>query len=155
MYTLQYERVIQAPPDVVWAVISDVERYAEYAPNLSKAVKTSDSTTPTRTCWDTDGRSWNEACVMWEEGEGYAYLVDTTPGDYPYPVTQLKGTWTMQPRQDGVLVTMRFDMTFKYPVPIAWLLFRLGARGFYKTIAELMDNWEAEMLKRARLRRAA
>jgi hypothetical protein len=32
------ERLVQAPKDVVWAVVSDVVGYAEIAPNLSKAV---------------------------------------------------------------------------------------------------------------------
>jgi len=90
MYTLNVERVVDAPANIVWDVISDVEAYASYAPNLGRAVKTSDGDAPSRRCWDTQGRGWNEACVLWEEGKQYSYVIDTS--DYPYPFTQMKGT---------------------------------------------------------------
>ncbi len=148
MYTITIQREVHAPKAVVWDVISDVERYAEYAPNLSKAHKTSEGLTPSRRCYDTRGRGWNEACVLWEEEKAYSYLVDTSAPDYPYPFSQLKGTWSMEENGKGVLVTMRFDYTPKYPLIFGWLVHRQVQRAFRPIVNKLFDNWEAEIQSR-------
>lgn len=146
MYTLIAQRIVHAPADVVWAVISDVERYAEYAPNLSHAHKISTGEFPARRCYDTQGRGWNEACVLWEEGKQYAYLIDTS--DYPYPFIQMKGTWGMMQQADGVKITMRFDYTPRYPWIIGWFMHRSVKRVFQPIVHKLMDNWESEIEQR-------
>jgi hypothetical protein len=51
MYTLKVERLVDAPAAVVWQVISDVEGYADYAPNLSRAHKISTGEFPARRCY--------------------------------------------------------------------------------------------------------
>lgn len=152
MYTLKIERVVNAPTNIVWDVISDVERYAEYAPNLSSAHKISEDSMARR-CYDTQGRGWNEACVLWEEGKVYSYIIDTT--DYPYPFVQMKGTWGIEPQERGVKITMRFDYTPKYPSILGWLVHRGIRRAFYPIVTALMDNWENEIMRRAAKRAAA
>ncbi len=146
MYTFIKEQVVSAPPEVVWQVISDVERYAEYAPNLSRAEKTGEGNTPARRCYDTRGRGWDEACVLWKEGEAYSYVIDTS--DYPYPFIQMKGTWSVEAAGAGSRITMRFDYTPSAPWIFGWLMHRMVQRRFRPVIDELMDNWEAEILAR-------
>ena len=148
MYRMSASRVVNAPADVVWAVISDVERYAEYAPNLSKAIKTSNGVTPTRRCYDTKGRGWNEACVLWKEGEVYSFVVDTSPPDYPYPFTQLKGTWGLNQVADGVEIYMHFDYQPHKSGILGWLMQRMLQRAFSPIVDKLLDNWEAEIAQR-------
>lgn len=131
---------------LVWEVISDVERYAEYAPNLSKAHAITDGLAPARRCYDTQGRGWNEACVLWEEGRRYAYIIDTT--DYPYPFIQMKGTWGLEPQVSGVKVYMRFEYTPKYPWLFGWFTHQAVKRAFMPIVRTLMDNWEAEIQRR-------
>lgn len=151
MYSLIAERLVDAPADIVWNVISDVEKYAVYAPNLSRAEKTSDGMTPTRRCYDTQGRGWNEACVLWKEGEVYSYIIDTS--DYPYPFIQMKGTWGLQERADGVLITMRFEYTPSQPWFLGWLTHQTVKRAFRPIIDELFDNWVAEIHTQQQRRR--
>ncbi|MCA9894296.1 MAG: SRPBCC family protein [Anaerolineae bacterium] len=146
MYTLKADRLVKAPAAIVWDVIADVERYAEYAPNLSQVVKTSEGPTPTRRCYDVQGRGWNEACILWEEGKRYSYIIDTS--DYPYPFVQMKGTWGIEERPDGVLITMRFDYHPKGIWPLTWLMSRALPARFGPIIEKLFDNWEAEISKR-------
>lgn len=147
MYTLTVERLVDAPAEVVWDVISDVERYADYAPNLSHAHKISSGEFPARRCYDTRGRSWDEACVMWNEGEAYSYLIDTS--DYPYPFIQMKGTWGLCQQQNGVKITMRFDYTPRYPLIFGWLVHLSAKRIFRPIVEKLMDNWIDEIQQRA------
>lgn len=151
MYTLTFEQTVDAPADIVWGVISDVERYAEYAPNLSRAHKISEGEFPARRCYDTQGRGWNEACVYWKEGEAYSYVIDTS--DYPYPFIQMKGTWGMKQEADGVKITMRFDYTPRYPWLFGWFVHRTVQRVFHPVVRQLMDNWKAEIVKRSKVQR--
>ena len=147
MYTLKTERVVDAPAAIVWDVISDVERYADYAPNLSHAHKIGGGDHPARRCYDTRERGWNEACVLWKEGEVYSYIIDTT--DYPYPFTQMKGTWGMTQQPEGVKITMQFDYTPRYPWVFGWLFHRRVKQVFRPVVTGLMDNWTAEIRQRA------
>ncbi|NDJ77736.1 MAG: SRPBCC family protein [Chloroflexi bacterium] len=148
MYTLNAERHINALADIVWDVISDVERYAEYAPNLSHVHKTSDGLTPARRCYDNQGRGWNEACVLWEDRKQYAYLIDTS--DYPYPFAHMKGTWGMDDTPEGVRVWMRFEYAPDKPWVLGWLVHRRVQQVFGPIVAELLDNREAEIDRRTR-----
>jgi ribosome-associated toxin RatA of RatAB toxin-antitoxin module len=146
MYTLSYERLVKAPSQIVWDVISDVERYAEYAPNLSHAHKLSEGQHPARRCYDSQGRGWDEACVLWKEGEVYSYLIDTT--DYPYPFVQMKGTWGLTQQPNGVKITMRFDYTPRTGWIVGWLVHRRVKQSFLPIVRTLMDNWIVEITKR-------
>lgn len=146
MFTLRIERTIDAPAAIVWDVIADVEAYAAYAPNLSHAEKTGTGATPARRCYDTQGRGWNEACVLWEDGSRYSYIIDTT--DYPYPFVQMKGTWGMDEVADGINVWMRFDYTPDAPPLMKWLVHQQVRRTFQPVVRDLMDNWEREIIHR-------
>ena len=70
MAVFEIARTVATPQDIVWAVISDMERYAEAAPNLN-AVKVLEGagTDMVRRCWDTHGGTWIEHCTWREEGK--------------------------------------------------------------------------------------
>ena len=156
MYRFEIDRMVDAPAEVVWEVISDVGGYHKYAPNLSKSeVLEGEGVGLRRRCHDTRGRGWNEQCVLWREGQLYSIAVDTS--DYPYPFTKMQGTWGLEERPDSVLVKMRFDYAPKYDPPvIGWLADRLMIKRAMKTICqELMDNWVAEIKERTRQRQRA
>jgi ribosome-associated toxin RatA of RatAB toxin-antitoxin module len=144
MYTLTAERLIQAPADVVWVVIADVERYADYAPNLSRAYKTSQGEKPSRRCYDLKGRGWNETCTLWQEGEVYRYQVDTS--DYPYPFSFVQGTWGLRPSAEGTIVYMQFDYQPR-PQWMQWITHQAVKRSFKPIVVQLMDNWEQAILQ--------
>jgi ribosome-associated toxin RatA of RatAB toxin-antitoxin module len=140
MPQFKIERMVDAPSDVVWDVISDVVGYADIAPNLSKAaIIAGDKLGMERRCWDTRGGTWAETCVLWDEGRAYAMEVDTN--DYPYPLTEMQGTWALAERPSGPLITMQFDYKFKYG-PVGSLLNRPLRSQFKKICQELLDNWE-------------
>ncbi len=149
MYRLSAHRTVYASPQVVWQVISDIEHYADYAPNLSKAIKTSEGNHPTRRCYDNKGQGWNETCVLWREGEVYAFEVDTTPADYPYPFTKLKGTWGLNTVENGTEIYMYFDYALNKSGVLGWLMNRMMHRSFTPIVEELLDNWEAEIVQQS------
>lgn len=146
MYTIQFKRTIDVPTSVAWTIISDLEKYADYAPNLSHAeVLSGDGVGLVRRCADTRGGEWNETCVLWDEGKVYSIQVDTS--DYPYPFASMQGTWGIEPDGTGSQVTMQFEFQLeKDPPIIGWLLYNVMMRPAFMRIGnQLMDNWETAM----------
>lgn len=147
MSQLKFERLIDVPADVAWQVISDVEDYAETAPNLDKAViEEGEGEGMIRRCWDTNGGTWRERCVLWDNGRAYAMQVDTS--DYPYPFKAMQGTWSIEPQAHGTLIQMQFDYQLKYG-PVGKLLGKTLEKRFKPIGEALLDNWEKKMLANA------
>ncbi len=152
MYKLELQRLVNAPASTVWQVISDHAFYGEIAPNLHRVeVLNGDGLGMQRRCTGTDGVSWTEECVLWREGEVYAFEVDTSaPG---YPLARMKGTFGLEQRADGVLITMRFDYLPKFNPPLlGWLLDRALKRAAMPLAKAIMDRWEAEIMRRVQPR---
>lgn len=150
MRTYQIERVVNAPVDIVWRVIADLERYGEFAPNLEKAeLSPGQGVGVKRRCTDIQGERWIEECVLWDEGHKYAMQID--PVSYPYPILHMKGTWTVEKRDEGTAIIMEFEYQPKFDPPIIGALSnRLMLRpSIDQSSHKLLDNWEAEILRLA------
>jgi len=146
-HTIKFTRHINVPTPIAWDIISDLEQYADYAPNLSWAkVVDGHGEGLVRRCADTNGGEWNETCVLWDEGRAYSVQVDTS--DYPYPFSFVQGTWGVEPEDDGTLVTMQFEVQPQPHIPIiSGLMFNLMMKPAFNRVGEkLMDNWETAML---------
>ncbi|MDJ0925715.1 MAG: SRPBCC family protein [Acidimicrobiia bacterium] len=76
-FTLERTRVLDAPPDRVWDVVSDVGRYYEVVENLvATDVVSGSGLGMARHCVDDKGREWDESCTLWEPGRRYRMTVD-------------------------------------------------------------------------------
>ncbi len=151
MYTIKFTRYIDVPTSVAWHIISDLEQYADYAPNLSWAkVIEGDGEGLVRHCADTRGGEWTESCVLWDECRQYAIQVDTS--DYPYPFSFMQGTWGVEPVGNGSQVTMQFDFQFRLNIPlVTWVMYRTTMQPAFTRIGEkLLDNWESAMLEQSK-----
>ncbi|MEX3008492.1 SRPBCC family protein [Hoeflea sp. TYP-13] len=143
--TLSATGFTKASPDRVWQVMSHHEAYADVADNLSKVEVLRGSGPDTeRRCTDTNGRSWNETCTLWEEGRAFAFRVHTEAADYPYPIAQLTGTWSLAPVPGGTQITMVFKVTARSGL-LNGLMFRFMAAPFSKVCDRLLVNWIAVM----------
>jgi len=143
-------RFIAVPNPAAWAVMSNLDGYADVAPNLSfSRVLTGADRTPglERECGDHAGGRWTETCTLWEEGRAYAFRVRTEAPDYPYPFRELQGEWSIEPEGEGTRVGMRFGAS----MPAGWLgdilMAAVVAPKFEKVLDELFDNWERQMLE--------
>jgi len=154
----EFSRRIAATPERVWPVISDHQGYADVADNLSRVeIVSGDGLGMTRRCYDTKGRGWNETCVLWDEGRAFSFEVDTS--DYPFPLREVRGTWSVEPEggsvepeggvepaDGGSVITMRFDIVAKYGAP-GRLVMGLALRLVFSALCErLLDNWQARIL---------
>ena len=147
MSVFETRRYVEAPRELVWEVIFDVELFGEVARNLKSADRVSgEGVGMRRRCYNIKGQGLSETCGLWEEGRRYSMEVDTS--DYPYPLEKMQGTWGVEETSGGTIITMRYDYRFKYGV-LGSLLDRLLARRSFAPVCEkILDNWEQEIQER-------
>jgi hypothetical protein len=75
--------------------------------------------------------------------------VDTS--DYPYPMTLMRGTFSVDDEELGSRVKLRFDYQFKYGA-LGRLMGALSRPMFGPTCKRLLDSIENEATARASLR---
>lgn len=147
MRKLELTRRVNAPASLVWAVISDHAFFAHAAPNLTSVeVLSGDGQGMQRRCVGANGVSWTEECVLWREGEVYAFEVDTSaPG---YPLAAAIGTFGLEQRPEGVFITIQFDYLPRFNPPgLGWLMDKVLKRAGMPVARTLMDRWEAEIVR--------
>jgi ribosome-associated toxin RatA of RatAB toxin-antitoxin module len=137
-------RVVQAPADLVWAVVADLAGYAQLAPGLSHVeILEGDGQNLRRRCYDSRGRGWNETCTLWEPGHRYRMQVDTT--SYPFPLRQLlrsfQGTWSVDPLPQGTRITVQFDAEPRLG-PLGRLAVGVMGGKAHRDLTQLLDNYE-------------
>lgn len=146
MQTFEIDRYIDAPRAHAWAVLSDLNAWGNHAPNLSKTeVVDGAAEGAVRRCYDNAGKSWKETCTLWQSGRRYVMEVDTS--DYPYPMSVMRGTFSVQDAGEGSRVKLRFDYQFKYGV-LGWLAGLLARPIFAFTCRRLLASIEADAISR-------
>lgn len=150
MTSVRLERTIDAPPGIVWDVITDHELYAEAAPNLSTVeVVDGAAETMVRRCVDTNGNAWTERCTRWEDGRGFAVSVDVENSDFHRRLfSRFDGEWRLSEMADGVVVSIQFDFDTRFG-PLGWLLARYFAWKAPSLVEAIFDRWEAEIAARS------
>lgn len=144
------KRVVNAPVDAVWAVMTDHPRYADVASNISKVeVLSGDGLGMERRCYGPKGENWRETCDLFEDGKVFGFKIHTEAEDYPYPMSDLQGRWTVEPKRNGSEFSIDIEAkpTGNFVVQT---LFKLAAKRQFKAILiDLADAWSARMEREA------
>ena len=140
--TLTASIATSATPARVWQVMSDQEGYADVADNIGQVeIVEGRGKGMIRQCSDTAGKSWQETCTLWDEGRAFAFRVHTEAPDYPYPIAELSGTWSLAPVDNGrTEIRMDFEIRAK-PGMVNRLLFQMMAAPFAKVCDRLLRRW--------------
>lgn len=144
---LNFQRTMIASKTNVWNIISDVANYHEVAPNIDDVkIISGDGEGMVRSC--THGKdSWTETCSLWVEEKEYAFEVNTTAPDCPYPFNYLKGNWKIEEIDSTqTKVIMLFEFEYKKKIQ-NWLLHPFLKGKFSKTANQLLDNWQVQIEK--------
>lgn len=144
-------RTVSASPDTVWKVMNDHPGYADVADNLSKVeVVSGEGQGMLRRCYGTKGENWTETCDLFNEGQSFGFKVHTEASDYPYPIEDLQGRWSVTPVENGA--EFAIDITARPKGnALARLLFSLATRlTFQKVLINLADAWSDRMEREAR-----
>ena len=139
------ERVVNAPKDQVWDIVSDVGNYhVVTAPNISKVeILEGSGLGMVRECSAPSGHSWEEICTLWEPGEAFAFEVNTQTEDYPFPLKSLSGLWKLEelgPNKTRILLDFTYE--FKNAFLSGYFL-SLGTEQATQDTKYLLDNWQA------------
>ena len=144
-FAFERTRVVNAPPDKVWAVVSEAGRYHEVVENLvSTEIVSGSGVGMARRCLDDKGREWDEACTLWEEGHRYRMTVDvdTYPASFRAIFRSLEGTWSVAPVEKGTALGIRFEGETKLgPLGKA----AVTAMGRDTTLEAILDGYERQL----------
>ncbi len=137
-------RVVNAPKEKVWDIISDVGNYHEVtAPNISNVeIVDGSGLGMIRECSAPTGHSWEEVCTLWNPGEAFAFKVNTQREDYPYPLKSLSGLWKLERvSEDQTRIILDFNYEFKNAFISGYFL-SLGLKQAKEDSEYLLDNWQ-------------
>ena len=147
-FTIETSRVVGAPLDVAWSVLSDAGAYHAVVDSLAHTeITAGHGEGMTRHCVDTRGREWDETCTMWAEGSAFRMTVDIAsyPASFRAIFSRLEGTWAVRPAETGTLISMRFDGETKLG-PVGRLA--VAAMGGDAVVEGIMDRYEAQIAER-------
>jgi len=144
------DRPVHAPQDVVWRVMSDHPGYADVADNLSKVeVVKGEGVGMLRRCYGPKGESWLETCDLYQEGQAFGFRVHTEAADYPYPISDLRGRWSVTRHGTESKFAIRIEATPQGGL-LARTLFKAMAKWRFKVVlADLADAWAERMEREA------
>lgn len=149
MTQVSMHRTVDAPPAVVWDVLTDHELYGAVAPNLSTVeVVDGEGDGMIRRCVDADGNEWTETCTRWEPGRSFAVSVDVADSEFHRRLfSRFEGEWRLAEVDDGVRITVGFAFEPRYG-PLGALVSWYFARRAPAIVAEIFDGWEAAIESR-------
>lgn len=144
-------RVVNAPEDVVWRVMNDHPGYADVADNIAKVeVVQGEGMGMQRRCYGPKGENWLETCDLYDEGRAFGFRIHTEAKDYPYPISDLHGEWSVQRDGQGSKFAIDIEAKPKGNFFIQTLFKSAAKRQFRVVLADLADAWAARMEQEAR-----
>lgn len=140
---------VEAPPAVVWDLVRDLERIGEFSPSLESVEVTGEKMEARRTCENRSGQRWSEDVIEWDDpAQALTLRFDAEAPDFPLPLKEMYGGWTIDSAGDHADVTVWYE----YTVPggllgeIAAPLIAHQVRGMMETT---LSNMEAEAKRMA------
>ncbi|ROQ21555.1 polyketide cyclase/dehydrase/lipid transport protein [Marinimicrobium koreense] len=139
-------RAVNAPSHRVWEVMTDHPGYADVASNLSKVeVLSGHGVGMERRCYGRAGESWRETCDLYEDGKTYAFNVHTEEKSYPYPISELRGRWSVKEGDAGSEFNIVLVAKPKGNFIKRWLFVLAAKRQFSGVLIDLADAWSSRM----------
>lgn len=139
-------RDVAAPTDIVWQVITDHPGYAEVADNLSKVeLLSGDGIGMKRRCFGLKGEHWEETCTSHQDGVAYAFRVHTDAPDYPYPISELNGRWSVTQTETGSQFAIDILARPSGGILQRTLFSLVARRQFRAVLIDLADAWARRM----------
>lgn len=122
---------IQAPEDVVWDVINDLEAYPSWAEGVQSAdvLERDEAGRPTKASFEVDAKVLQVSYVL-----SYAYGDDNVTWSLVkgQQITQLDGEYVVQPR-DERSTYVRYTLEADFDIPVPGFLKKRGARRILDT----------------------
>ncbi len=95
-------------------------------------------------CTSRDGKTWNESCTLWDDQHRYEITVDTS--NYPYPIQVMRGSWSVNPSDNGSIVGMDFRFQPRPGIAGSVSAVLMNA-AFPFVLRRILKGWERELYR--------
>jgi hypothetical protein len=144
--TAMVKRAVDAPAETVWDIMTDHPGYADVASNISNVeVLSGEGIGMQRRCFGPKGENWTESCDHFEEGRSYGFKIHTEAPDFPYPISDLRGRWSVAPKETGSEFSIDIEAIPKGGFLARTLFSLLAKRQFKSVLVDLADAWSRRM----------
>lgn len=131
--------------------MTDHPGYADVASNISNVeVLSGEGIGMQRRCFGPRGENWTETCDLFEDGRSYGFKIHTEAPDYPYPISDLQGRWSVAPKGAGSEFSIDIEAMPKGGFISRMLFSSLAKRQFKSVLIDLADAWSRRMEREAR-----
>ncbi|WP_299726500.1 SRPBCC family protein [uncultured Tateyamaria sp.] len=145
------KRTVKAPTETVWDVMTDHPAYADVASNIAKVeVMSGDGLGMKRRCYGPKGENWEETCDVFEPGKSFGFRIHTEAEDYPYPIAELSGRWTVEQHPLGSEFDIQIIAEPKGNPVARWLFSAIAKQQFKGVLIDLADGWATRMESEAK-----
>lgn len=148
--TATVTRSVNAPLQVVWDVMTDHPAYADVASNIAKVeVLSGDGLGMKRRCFGPEGENWQETCDFFVPRQAYGFQIHTEADDYPYPISELSGKWSVKPLDTGAEFCIQITAKPKGNLLTRFIFSVVAKQQFKAVLIDLADAWAARMEREA------
>jgi len=134
---------------VVWDLVRDLERIGEFSPSIQSVEVTGDQAEARRTCANRSGQRWSEDVIEWDDhARALTLRFDAEAPDFPLPLKEMYGGWTIESAGDHADVTVWYE----YTVPgglLGEIVAPLIAQQIRGMMTTTISNMEAEARRMA------
>ena len=140
MPVLELKKSVNAAPELVWQVVSDMETFARVAPNLTHVdVIREQGSNLRRQLFDKQGRSWDEERIAVTPGQSLTMRVDAHY--FSAAFSSMNYTWSVVAGDQGAVIHMRYEYRVKWGV-VGGALDRFRFRQQLRiSCEEILSNW--------------
>jgi len=140
MPILDIQRRINAQPDLVWDVVTDLSGEAALLPTISRIdMQTEPRVGAARRIYRADGFAWTETCSDWLVGQRYTMQVEADA--FPVRFNRLSYTCTVDAVENSVLLRLYFDYQSRFGLA-GQFLDRIKVLPMLQSHAtQMIENW--------------
>lgn len=104
---------VNAAPELMWRVISDLGGIKNYMPSLKSSLVVGDCESgvgAVRMCEDRSGKRWSEECIEFNNSRSFTVRFLSEAPDFPFPAREMRGGWEVMPSEAGSRVMVWWEL---------------------------------------------
>jgi hypothetical protein len=146
---------VEVSPAAIWDLVRDLEGIGRFSADLEQVEVTGERIGARRTCENTSGDRWTENVTGWDDTARTLTLqFDAEAPDFPLPVEEMYGGWSVHAAGDHADVTIWYEYTLPWGLP-GEIAAPLIAQRFRGMMEATLSNMEAEAKQTASVQAGA
>lgn len=140
---------VEASSSAFWDLVRDLESIGRFSSALESVKVTGDRVGARRTCENLSGQRWSEDVIEWDDSARALTLqFDVQAPDFPLPVKEMYGGWSVEAAGDHADVTVWYEYTVLGGL-LGEVAAPLVAQRFRGMMMDAISNMEVEAKRTA------